>query len=611
MSINFSRLALLPLAIVIFPFCLASCSSGGNSTDSGMSDKEYRDYLASTEVQSDLELFYEFALKADNLKMSIILAMTDGDEFFNDEVDEDEADSIFLLMEEIIQKGDEYEEALLRLENSKFFNTATPTSLKKGLEGMGLVKAGKDLLNECRGAGQTVREWTMEVFLSDGVKSDANRKALFNELSSELKQGASDYKEWWRNFNAGEYDASSGRIFNAFLTGTSRASEAFASEAGMRRLDNSAVFTSIGPRLLESGFNLIVEATGNIIPGAMSIGVNIGANAVKTVEILATAAGRKISDISADIAEGILNMIPGYGDVKATIDMIPSAEEVKATINTFKNYIEDKINSYSDPSEVDVARISYDDEDETEAKVLVAIDQGSGKATLSFGSATDNSVSANLPEGNYIVTAVDEEGDKFTEEISLEAGDIIEKTIETNESEILEELASSSSTRFNDDEESSSSRRHDFDFDDESSSSEKSESELCDPYELGQEGYTNCLFIGEWTPKKLSITCETYNENYDYSDGTGANCTLTFKNNGIGFWHCTYDDGDEERTEFEYSVDLTSALPELSMDDGTGTSVVTITLLGQESNGEFYLSYNSSSKDANGEKCYENYSFTR
>lgn len=537
MSINFSRLALLPLAIVIFPFCLASCSSGGNSTDSGMSDKEYRDYLASTEVQSDLELFYEFALKADNLKMSIILAMTDGDEFFNDEVDEDEADSIFLLMEEIIQKGDKYEGALLRLENSKFFNTATPTSLKKGLEGMGLVKAGKDLLNECRGAGQTVREWTMEVFLSDGVKSDANRKALFNELSSELKQGASDYKEWWRNFNAGEYDASSGRIFNAFLTGSSRASEAFASEAGMRRLDNSAVFTSIGPRLLESGFNLIVEATGNIIPGAMSIGVNIGANAVKTVEILATAAGRKISDISADIAEGILNMIPGYGDVKATIDMIPSAEEVKATINTFKNYIEDKINSYSDPSEVDVARISYDDEDETEAKVLVAIDQGSGKATLSFGSATDNSVSANLPEGNYIVTAVDEEGDKFTEEISLEAGDIIEKTIETNESEILEELVSSSSTRFNNDEESSSSSSVRY---------SSSRAETCEA--------NNCPILGEWTVSQMESTCETFNDYY-YPPKEGDNVTMTFRDDNTLSIVYEYSDGDYDHEDYSYEFD--------------------------------------------------------
>lgn len=617
MSRKFSKLALLPLAIVIFPLCLASCSSGGNSTDSGMSDKEYRDYLASTEAQGDLELFYEFALKADNLKMSIILAMTDGDKFFNDEVDEDEADSIFSLMEEIIQKGDEYEEALLHLENSKLFNTATPTSLKKGLEGMGLVKAGKDFLNECKGAGQTVRERTMEVFLSDEVKSDANRKALYEELPTELRKGAADYKEWWRNFNAGEYDASSGNIFNAFIAGSSNASEKFRMETGIKGYTNTTNVLKVAPRLLESGFNLIVEATGNIIPGAMSIGVNIGTNAAKTVEILATAAGRKISEVSSDIAEGILNMIPGYGDVKATIDMVPSAEEVKATMSSIKKYIEDKINSFSNPAEVGVARISYDDEDETEAQVLVAINQGSGEVTLSFGSATDNSVSANLPEGNYIVTAIDEDGDKFTEEVSLEAGDDIEKTIATNESEILEELASSSSTRFNDDEESSSSRERNFDFDEESSSSAESRSseskpgsDSCDPYELGQEGYMSCLFLGTWKLEEMRITCDN-NSTYD-PEKEGDYVTWTFNEDETASIIYDYSDGSQEREDYSYSVNLFGASGKLTLNDGENVIDATITSLGDEGDGTFYLGINVAfTSPESGDECYQNYSFTR
>lgn len=614
-----TSLFLSVISVIILPFCCTSCSSSSGTASGDEFDSEaYREYVGSKEVQSDLELFYEFAVKSDNLKMSIILAMSDDEKFFNDEVDEDEAKGIYTLMGEILEKASEYEDALLRLENSGYFTTKTPTALKKtGLEGMATVKAGKDFLDACRGAGQTVRERTMEIFLSDGVKSDDNRKALYEELPKELRKGASDYKEWWKNFNAGEYDASSGNIFNAFITGNSRASEDFLAEAADRGYTNTTNILKVAPQLIEAGFNLIVEASGNILPDAMGLGVSIGTNAVLVGEILVKATGKKISEVSSEVAAGILNMIPGFGDVKGTVDLIPTAEELKHTASAVANYIGDKINSYSDPTQVDVARISYDDEDGTEAKTLVAINQESGEITLSLGSMTDNSVSANLPEGNYIITAIDEEGDKFTEEVSLEVGDIIEKTIKTNESEILEKLASSSSTRFNNDEKSSSSRKQGFDFDDESSSSAESRSseskpgsDSCDPYELGQEGYMSCLFLGTWKLEEMRITCDN-NSTYD-PEKEGDYVTWTFNEDETASIIYDYSDGSQEREDYSYSVNLFGASGKLTLNDGENVIDATITSLGDEGDGTFYLGINVAfTSPESGDECYQNYSFTR
>lgn len=594
------------LCTFAFFLILTSCS---DDSKNGVSNDEHKDYVASTEARSDLELFYEFALKADNLKMSIILAMSENGGLFNNSVDELEGDSIYTSINGIVEKSDAYEKALLRLENNGFFSTTTSKVLKKGVEGMSVVKAGKDFLDACKGSGQTVRERTMEVFLSDGVKSDANRKALFDELPAPLKKGVSDYKQWWKNFNAGEYDASSGNIFNSFIAGKSQASEDFLFEAAEKGYTNTTNVLEIAPRLIEAGFNLVTETAGNILPGAMSIGVNIGTNVAKIADILVVATGKKISEVSADIAEGILNMIPGYGDVKATVDLIPSYEDIKANADIIANYIERKINFYLPLSGNDVGRIAYNDNDETEAITLIAVEQMTGEVTLAMGSSTENSVSANLPEGDYKVSVVDENGDKFTEEVSIKAGEKIEKEIKTRESEIFEKKISSSSVKTSSSfSESSSSfaksssnlAKSSSSFIVTSSSKTETHTEVCDVSE-GSSKYMSCLFMGEWNVESEEIVCETDRED-EMVDG--AKCTWTFEENGKAEIFCIYANGEFEGESHPYTANLLSGKITITMDGSPMEFVISI--LDEES-----LNILSEDFVTNGEKCHFKIDFRR
>lgn len=403
---------------IAFTGCGDSSKGEGTTITGANNGESLREYLGSEEIQSDLENLAEFAYYAEYLKAAPIAFMASDEGLFTNEVDSDEAEEYFEVIETVIGKLDDYKAAWAQIDSMKALMTETPHALEKA--GIGLISSFTDFCSSLWSTGKEMREKSMTRI---GQLDDNERKILFEGLSSNLRKGETDYKTWWKNFNRGDYDRSSAQIYNNFMH---NGESSFMDEAETI----TQVVAKKGTELVEKGAEFEVQVMKTTLPSPVTKTMGKIQTAEKIDKIVTH--GKDMT--KEELKENMLSLVPGYKDADKVAKMAAGYVEDKST--TAENYQEKKS-----------SLVNFTDLGSKTAEMAIAINKKSGKVTIGLGTTDDGKNQLILKEeGEHLVSFLTELGDKFTEKINAIAGEIYNLFGEINEKAIRDSIAAASSS---------------------------------------------------------------------------------------------------------------------------------------------------------------------
>lgn len=417
-TIQKSRVAALAALAIAFTGCGDSSKSESTTIVSANNGEALRDYLGSEEIQSDIENLAEFAYYAEYLKAAPIAFMATDEGLFTKEVDSDEAEEYFEVIETVLEKLDEYKAAWAQIDSMQALMTETPKALEKA--GIGLISSFTDFCSSLWSTGKEMREKSMARI---GQLDDNERRTLFEGLSSNLRKGETDYKTWWKNFNRGDYDRSSAQIYNNFMH---NGESSFMDEAETI----TQVVAKKGTELVEKGAEFEVQVMKTTLPSPVTRTMGKIQTAEKIDKIVTH--GKDMT--KEELKENMLSLVPGYKDADKVAKMAAGYVEDKST--TAENYQEKKS-----------SLVNFTDLGSKTAEMAIAINKKSGKVTIGLGTTDDGKNQVVLKEdGEHFISFITELGDKFTEKLTTIAGEIYNLFGEINEKAIRDSIAAASSS---------------------------------------------------------------------------------------------------------------------------------------------------------------------
>ncbi len=403
---------------IAFTGCGDSSKGEGTTITGANNGESLREYLGSEEIQSDLENLAEFAYYAEYLKAAPIAFMASDEGLFTNEVDSDEAEEYFEVIETVLDKLDDYKAAWAQIDSMKALMTETPHALEKA--GIGLISSFTDFCSSLWSTGKEMREKSMARI---GQLDDNERKTLFEGLSSNLRKGETDYKTWWKNFNRGDYDGASAQIYNNFMH---NGESSFMDEAETI----TQVVAKKGTELVEKGAEFEVQVMKTTLPSPVTKTMGKIQTAEKIDKIVTH--GKDMT--KEELKENMLSLVPGYKDADKVAKMAAGYVEDKST--TAENYQEKKS-----------SLVNFTELGSKTAEMAIAINKKSGKVTIGLGTTDDGKNQVVLKEeGEHLVSFLTELGDKFTEKINAIAGEIYNIFGEINEKAIRDSIAAASSS---------------------------------------------------------------------------------------------------------------------------------------------------------------------
>ena len=561
-TIQKSRAAALAALAIAFAGCGDSNKSESTTIVSANNGEALREYLGSEEIQSDLENLAEFAYYAEYLKAAPIAFMATDDGLFTKEVDSDEAEEYFEVIETVLDKLDDYKAAWAQIDSMKALMTETPHALEKA--GIGLISSFTDFCSSLWSTGKEMREKSMARI---GQLDDNERRTLFEGLSSNLRKGETDYKTWWKNFNRGDYDRSSAQIYNNFMH---NGESSFMDEAETI----TQVVAKKGTELVEKGAEFEVQVMKTTLPSPVTKTMGKIQTAEKIDKIVTH--GKDMT--KEELKENMLSLVPGYKDADKVAKMAAGYVEDKST--TAENYQEKKS-----------SLVNFTDLGSKTAEMAIAINKKSGKVTIGLGTTEDGKNQVVLKEdGEHFISFITELGDKFTEKLTTIAGEIYNLFGEINEKAIRDSIAAASSSSVTSSAGASSavnsSDANSSATDTEESSSSVTESSSSVPTS-SYSGTVTGNIVGTWKLIKMydvyeindfaACRDEWYLESedgdiiYDYTDEECVNQTvndtvdngdiLQLKSDGTGI-AINHDDGVTETVHYSYDA-ATGTITEL------------------------------------------------
>ena len=547
---------------IAFAGCGDSNKSESTTIVSANNGEALREYLGSEEIQSDLENLAEFAYYAEYLKAAPIAFMATDDGLFTKEVDSDEAEEYFEVIETVLEKLDDYKAAWAQIDSMKALMTETPHALEKA--GIGLISSFTDFCSSLWSTGKEMREKSMARI---GQLDDNERRTLFEGLSSNLRKGETDYKTWWKNFNRGDYDRSSAQIYNNFMH---NGESSFMDEAETI----TQVVAKKGTELVEKGAEFEVQVMKTTLPSPVTKTMGKIQTAEKIDKIVTH--GKDMT--KEELKENMLSLVPGYKDADKVAKMAAGYVEDKST--TAENYQEKKS-----------SLVNFTDLGSKTAEMAIAINKKSGKVTIGLGTTEDGKNQVVLKEdGEHFISFITELGDKFTEKLTTIAGEIYNLFGEINEKAIRDSIAAASSSSVTSSAGASSavnsSDANSSATDTEESSSSVTESSSSVPTS-SYSGTVTGNIVGTWKLIKMydvyeindfaACRDEWYLESedgdiiYDYTDEECVNQTvndtvdngdiLQLKSDGTGI-AINHDDGVTETVHYSYDA-ATGTITEL------------------------------------------------
>ena len=264
-----SRWLVRLLSLVFLLAGLTACSSSegedapplvnvGDVVENPTKVKQYED---TQQFKSDLDALVTYALSLQSFRVYYWGLLSNGfedgqafcstPEYINDGGGSFIAWQMYDMIDEIVENAEQYEGAIENLHNSGVI--PDPTAGTRGF-----VADGIDFILLCRQTQVMGRNSVMHILRTTGMATDPNKlQQLFNDLPSELRAGYKDYTTFWNHFSEGRLDAKANAVFNNLYN----FSTDFSIEARDLGLTPGKNMVAAGKKLMESGINLLVDAS--------------------------------------------------------------------------------------------------------------------------------------------------------------------------------------------------------------------------------------------------------------------------------------------------------------------------------------------------------------
>ena len=142
--------------------------------------------------KSDMDNFFELNLKMENMRLQFVKFMSNGweGELLDGPGPKSDPMKMFELLEEILDKKDDYTQAINNLTNQGILDNVTTR---------GLISSGWEMI--VNGWGSTAKNRRIKILTmleENKVMGNANaQQELFNALPEKLKKGETDAKKWF------------------------------------------------------------------------------------------------------------------------------------------------------------------------------------------------------------------------------------------------------------------------------------------------------------------------------------------------------------------------------------------------------------------------------
>ena len=407
---------------------LSACSSGNDEPEPVIQPgdmvkdfKQVKQYSSTTLFQNDLDALVTYAFDIRAVRWAYFYMASKGLEAqpftaTADDMDRDEnckfyAESLYDIIDDIVERSGQYEEALQRLEDSDVLTR--PTSQTRGI-----LSDAFDFMFSCKKTQTMGRKSVVTVMRELGWTNDAKKlKEVYDGLPSNLKRGYSNSNDFWRDFSKGNLDSRANQVF---VNMYNYADPSFGDKARDLDITPGKNITVAGAELIEKGAALVIDAS----PMSAQLGYGKDLyNSVKATEDLF-----KKGDVKGFMQNVTGNLI-NYGRDAAKLahkmqglDIIywdaadsfwdnfgKDAATIYANDVAFGSYLEE------DTGELIPNMVRTHDKNGEEINLLVMVDTQSGKTIIGYVFDKDGNIITNpeLP-GNKQITVVNRNTGKRT-----------------------------------------------------------------------------------------------------------------------------------------------------------------------------------------------------
>ena len=407
---------------------LCACSSGNDEPEPVIQPgdmvkdfKQVKQYSSTTLFQNDLDALVTYAFDIRAVRWAYFYMASKGLEAqpftaTADDMDRDEnckfyAESLYDIIDDIVERSGQYEEALQRLEDSDVLTR--PTSQTRGI-----LSDAFDFMFSCKKTQTMGRKSVVTVMRELGWTNDAKKlKEVYDGLPSNLKRGYSNSNDFWRDFSKGNLDSRANQVF---VNMYNYADPSFGDKARDLDITPGKNITVAGAELIEKGSALVIDAS----PMSAQLGYGKDLyNSVKATEDLF-----KKGDVKGFMQNVTGNLI-NYGRDAAKLAHKMQGLDIiywDAADNFWDNFGKDAATIYAndiafesylkeDTGELIPNMVRTRDKNGQEINLLVMVDTQSGKTIIGYVFDKDGNIIANpeLP-GNKQITVVNRHTGKRT-----------------------------------------------------------------------------------------------------------------------------------------------------------------------------------------------------
>lgn len=371
--------------------------------------------------KSDAELFHEFAYRKESLILNALNYTSDGftKAPFEGSVSRNKFDLFFLELEDFNSRSDKYQQAIERLEASGVLQRPTQTR--------GLFTSVKGFFTWASGSGKRSRDRI--VTISSNMNS-SERNKLYKSMRKEWKDKSNNEADFWKKLEKGDYDTSAPQMYNDFYHDGETDFPYLAQEKG---LTLQKIVMEEGAKGIEAGANVMIDVGSTLVPG-FGKGVTV-VKVADNVEKMAksdtwTEAAKHGFNAAADILED------------AAGDIGNAAFNAGDVVSGMREIVDSKVFKEGDKNEAK-GKVTVEDKNPKKSKTVVIAQKkgggvnndGSPSIYVTAKESISKEIDMLVKAGNWLITAVNEQGMRETVAVKVENGKIAIVEVNTEEPE--------------------------------------------------------------------------------------------------------------------------------------------------------------------------------
>lgn len=443
------------MAVMVIGFATA-CSSSSDDTpepdlkpgDKVTNFKKAVQYDNTKQFQTDLDAFVTYAISIQSLRIYwwalLSKGFETGEPFCSDWEYINGVDgsimswSAYDVIDEVVKNAEVYEQAMNNLQKSGLL--PDPTSKTRGW-----ISDGLNFIYNCRNTQVMGRKSVMAILQNSSMGTDTGKlKELFDMLPANLRSGYTKYEEFWHDFSKGRLDSKANQIFLNLYTYDHLD---FGERARILGITPGGNITAAGAKLIESGMNLVIDATP--VSTQIGYGKDLYGAISATSDLVTKGDVKGFLQMAASNANNYGPMI--YNGLKFKVwegyDLFdPNEWDLALAQEAFASIINDAIFSDTfyeavnngDGQNLIPNLVTSIDENGKEVLLVCMVDQSTGRITVGFSMDKDGKITMNpKTPGTKQVTVVGRNGKRKTTTIVVPKDKETILTVDLDDNETL------------------------------------------------------------------------------------------------------------------------------------------------------------------------------